>query len=192
SGSAFHRRHPSVDYIPSMSRPVSRLHTGTMSGHLKSWVNMTQHTQHEKGRSRPGHKRNKCSIINNLWQQKRPQLGIFSPNDQDVAGLPRGRNRRSRAEDTHDRGPGQSARYPARLTYLTNAGESIHAPVRAGMEDARAGAKPRLSHRDLRRRPRDPVPEGQSRRGLAATARDHGKAEAHGQRREDTNLQGAG
>src|SRR5882672_7765982 len=60
------------------------------------------------------------------------------------------------------------------------------------MEDARAGAKPRLSHRDLRRRPRDLVPERQSRRSLAATARDHEKAEAHGQRGENTNLQGAG
>ena len=48
------------------------------------------------------------------------------------------------------------------------------------------------SHRDLRRRSRDPVQEGQSRRGLATTARDHGQAEAHGQRGEDTNLQGAG
>jgi hypothetical protein len=36
------------------------------------------------------------------------------------------------------------------------------------------------------------LPEGQSRRGLATTARDHGQTEAHGQRGEDTNLQGAG
>src|SRR5208337_3078435 len=71
-----------------------------------------------------------------------------------------------RKEETHDRGPGPSARHSARLTDLTIAGESLHAPVRAGMEDARAGAKPRLSHRDLRRRSRDPVPEGQSRRAL--------------------------
>ncbi len=48
-------------------------------------------------------------------------------------------------------------RHPARLTHLTVAGESVHAPVRAGMEDAWAGAKPRHSHRDLRRRSRDPV-----------------------------------
>ena len=48
------------------------------------------------------------------------------------------------------------------------------------------------SHRHLRRRPRDPVPEGQRRRGAAATARDHGQAEADGERGEDTNLQGAG
>src|SRR5712664_646896 len=75
---------------------------------------------------------------------------------------------------------------------LTIAGESLHAPVRVGMEDARAGAKPRLSHRDLRRRPRDLVPERQSRRSLAATAQDHEQAEAHGQRGEDTNLQGPG
>ena len=34
--------------------------------------------------------------------------------------------------------------------------------------------------------------KGKSRRGLAATARDHGKAEAHGQRGEDTHLQGTG
>src|SRR5215475_2017887 len=60
------------------------------------------------------------------------------------------------------------------------------------MEDARAGAKPRHSHRDLCRRSRDPMQAGQSRRGLVATARDHGKAEADGQRGQDTNLQGAG
>ena len=46
-------------------------------------------------------------------------------------------------------GAGQPARHPARLTDLTPAGESVYAPVRAGMEDARAGAKPRLSHRDV-------------------------------------------
>ena len=65
-------------------------------------------------------------------------------------------------EETDDRGrktrtteaPGQPARHSAGFTHLTVAGEYIHAPVRAGMEDARAGAKPRLSHRDLRRRPR--------------------------------------
>src|SRR6202011_1571967 len=104
----------------------------------------------------------------------------------------RGRNRRTRKEDTHDRSPGQPAWHSARFTHLTTAGESVHAPVRVGMEDARAGAKPRLTYRDLCRRPRDPVPEGQSRRGVAATARDHGQAEAHGQRGEDTNLQGTG
>jgi hypothetical protein len=42
----------------------------------------------------------------------------------------------------------------------------------------RAGAKPRLTYRDLRRRSRDLVPERQSRRGIATTARDHGQAEA--------------
>ena len=35
-------------------------------------------------------------------------------------------------------------------------------------------------------------PFRQRRRGFATTARDHGQAEAHGQRGEDTNLQGAG
>src|SRR5215470_18843322 len=98
----------------------------------------------------------------------------------------------ARLVSTYDGGAGQPARHPARLTDLTTAGESVHAPVRAGMEDARAGAKPRLSHRDLRGRPRDPVPEGQSRRGSVADARTHGQAEADGQRGEDTNLQGAG
>ena len=48
------------------------------------------------------------------------------------------------------------------------------------------------SDRDLRGRSRDPVQEGQGRRGLAANARDHGQAEADGQRGEDTNLQGPG
>src|SRR6266702_4767633 len=51
--------------------------------------------------------------------------------------MPRGRNRRSRKEDAHDRGPGQPARH-------------------------------------------------------AATARDHEKAEAYGQRGDDANLQGPG
>src|SRR5580700_9185389 len=102
--------------------------------------------------------------------------------------MSRGRNRRSRTEDTYDRGTGQSTRHPARLTYLTVAGEPLHAPDRVGMEDARVGAKPRLSHRDLRRRPRDLVPKSQSRRSLASTARDHEKAEAHGQRGENTNF----
>src|SRR6266446_8721032 len=97
---------------------------------------------------------------------------INSEECSDVAGMLRGKNRRSRKDDTHDRGSGQAAWHTARFTHLTIAGESLHAPVRAGMEDARAGAKPRLSYRDLCRRPRDPVPEGQSRRGLATTARD--------------------
>ena len=52
--------------------------------------------------------------------------------------------------------------------------------------------EPWQSHRDLRRRSRDPVQEGQGRRGLATNARDHGQAEADGQRGEDTNLQGPG
>src|SRR5260370_7401535 len=51
--------------------------------------------------------------------------------------MPRGRNRRSRKEDTHDRSPGQPARHSARLTHLTVAGEYIHAPVRTGMVKGR-------------------------------------------------------
>lgn len=39
--------------------------------------------------------------------------------------------------------------HPARLTHLTTAGKPVHAPVCAGMEDAWARTKPRLSHRDL-------------------------------------------
>ena len=40
-------------------------------------------------------------------------------SDQDVAGLPRGRNRRSRTEDTHDRGARQAARHSAGLAPLS-------------------------------------------------------------------------
>ena len=40
-------------------------------------------------------------------------------SDQDVAGLPRGRDRRSGSEDAHDRGAGQAARHSAGLTHLT-------------------------------------------------------------------------
>src|SRR3977135_2339429 len=77
-------------------------------------------------------------------------------------------------EDTHDGSSGQTVRHSARFTHLTAAGKSVHAPVRVGMEEAWAGAKSRKSHRDLRRRSRDPVPEGQSRTSFAAPARDHG------------------
>jgi RNA-directed DNA polymerase len=66
-----------------------------------------------------------------------------------------------------------------------------HAPGCAGLEEARAAATSRHAHRDLCRRPGDPVPEGQRRRSVATTARDHGQAEAHGERGEDTHLQGA-
>ena len=60
------------------------------------------------------------------------------------------------------------------------------------MEATRVGAKPVQPDRDLRRRPRDPVPERQSRRGAVSTAQDHEQAEADGQRGEDTHLQSAG
>ena len=52
--------------------------------------------------------------------------------------------------------------------------------------------EPRHSPRHLCRRPCDPVQEGQRRSGAASTARDHGQAEADGERGQDTNLQGAG
>src|ERR1019366_9966318 len=42
-----------------------------------------------------------------------------------MAGLPRGRNRSTRTEDTHDGGPGSAARHSARLTPLTTAGQSL-------------------------------------------------------------------
>ncbi len=93
-------------------------------------------------------------------------------SDQDVAGMRRGGNRRSRSQDTHDRGQGSAARHSARVSHLTTAGQSVHAPVRAGVEEARAGEEPWHSDRDLRRRSRDPVQEGQGRRGLAPNARD--------------------
>src|SRR5208337_3556235 len=99
---------------------------------------------------------------------------LDAASDPDVAGLSRGRNRRSRTEDAHDRGARQAARHSARLAHLTLAGESLHAPVRARMEDVRARANPRHAARDLRRRPRDPVQKRQGRSGLAKAARDHG------------------
>jgi hypothetical protein len=74
-------------------------------------------------------------------------------------------------EETDDRGrnvrpkPGTIDAASRKAYHLTIAGESLHAPVCAGMDagmDARAGAKPRLSHRDLCRRFRNPVQAGQS------------------------------
>src|SRR5437762_4778004 len=58
-------------------------------------------------------------------------------SDQDVAGLSRRRNRRTRPEDTHDRGARQAARHSAGLTPLTTTGEYLHAPVCVGVEEAR-------------------------------------------------------
>ncbi|MGF6875106.1 hypothetical protein OKW35_004578 [Paraburkholderia sp. MM5477-R1] len=80
----------------------------------------------------------------------------------------------------------------SRFTHLTTAGKCVHAPVCVGMEEARTSAHSWQSNRDLRGRSGDPVQARQGRRGLTATARNHGQAEADGQRGEDTNLQGSG
>src|SRR6516162_418766 len=106
--------------------------------------------------------------------------------------MSRGRNRPTGPDQTHDRGPGQPARHPAGLTALTTAGESLHAPVCAGVEEARPRAKPRHSPRHLCRRSCNPVPTGQRGEGAGPSARDHGQAEADSERREDTDLQGSG
>src|SRR5271154_5939333 len=106
--------------------------------------------------------------------------------------MPRGRNRPTGPDDTHDRGPGYPARHPAGLTALTTAGESLHAPVCAGVEEARPRAKPRHSPRHLCGRSCDPVPKGQRGEGAAPPARDHGQAEADSERGEDTDLQSSG
>src|SRR3984893_5564037 len=92
--------------------------------------------------------------------------------------MSRGRNRPTRPDQTHDRGPGSPARPPAALTALTGAGESLHAPVCAGVEEARPRAKPRHSPRHLCGRSCDPMPKGQRGEGAAPPARDHGQAEA--------------
>jgi hypothetical protein len=49
------------------------------------------------------------------------------------------------------------------ITNLTAAGESLHAPVCAGLGEARTAAKPRQSDRDLCRRSRDPVLDQRNR-----------------------------
>jgi RNA-directed DNA polymerase len=46
-----------------------------------------------------------------------------------------------RPEETHDGGAGQPVRHSARVTHLTTAGKCLHAPVRAGVEEARTSAK---------------------------------------------------
>ncbi len=56
------------------------------------------------------------------------------------------------------------------------AGESLYAPVRVGMEEARARGKPRHAHRDLCGRSGDPVPAWQRRRGPDTHARNHGSS----------------
>src|SRR3972149_1984802 len=46
-------------------------------------------------------------------------------------------------------GQGRWTGHPAGFTTLTAAGKFVHAPVRAGVEEARVGAKPWQSHRHL-------------------------------------------
>jgi site-specific DNA recombinase len=57
-------------------------------------------------------------------------------------------------------GSNEDSLHHCRWGTLTLAGQSVHAPVCAGMEEARAGVQPRQSHRDLCGRPRDSVQEG--------------------------------
>jgi hypothetical protein len=70
---------------------------------------------------------------------------------QDVVGLPSGRNRRSRKEDTHDRGPGQPARHSARLTHLTASVPLIpkFAGCRKGLRTSEFGRLVAMSARRL-------------------------------------------
>ena len=68
------------------------------------------------------------------------------------------RGRKARTTEARDNRRGIPQGSP-----ITAAGEYLHAPVRAGMEEARAGAQPQQSYRDLRRRSRYPVQERQSR-----------------------------
>ena len=105
-------------------------------------------------------------------------------------------------EETDDRsrhrgGGTTEARYkrrgiPQGLPISHLAGEYLHALVHDWHGDVRVRRNPRLTARDLRRRPRDPVQKGQGRSGLATTAGDHGQAEAHGERGKDAHLQSAG
>ena len=77
-------------------------------------------------------------------------------------GMSRGRNRRSRPEETDDPSQGRAAWHSAGFSSLTLAGEPLHASAGVGVEEVRAGGKSRLAHRDLCGRPRDPLQEGQS------------------------------
>src|SRR6516165_10517182 len=89
--------------------------------------------------------------------------------------MPGRRNRRQRPPTADHRGPRQQPRHPAGFTHLTAAGEPLHAPVCAGVAEARSAATPGQSARGLCRRPRDPVPERQRRNGAALPTRDHGQ-----------------
>jgi RNA-directed DNA polymerase len=98
-------------------------------------------------------------------------------------------------EETDDRGRKTRSteskgnqRHPAGFSDLTLAGEYLYAPVRVGMEEARARGAPWQSDRDLCGRSRDPVQERQCRGGSAASACAHEQTEADGERGEDANL----
>ena len=86
-------------------------------------------------------------------------------------------------EAAYHGGERQPLWHPTGCSHLTSAGESVHAPVCAGMEAAGAGAEPWQSDRELYRRPGDLVQTRQGRGGPAENARDHGQVEAHGQQK---------
>ena len=121
-----------------------------------------------------------------ITPDRRSQASAAS--DQDVGlDCSRGRNRRSRTKDTHDRGARQAAgRHPAGLDPLAAAGQYLHAAVRAG--DGRCSGSSELLGARLVTYADDLVilcRRGKAEAALQKPARDHGQAEADGERGED-------
>ena len=113
---------------------------------------------------------------------------------KDVAGLSRGRNRRSRTEDTHDRGRETSGAASRRASPISPLLANIYMRrFVLGWKMFGLGAE-LLGTRLVtyaRRRPRDPVQKGQSRSGLYGQRLRHeimGKLEAHGELEEKTRI----
>ncbi|MCK7536734.1 MAG: hypothetical protein MZV63_40110 [Marinilabiliales bacterium] len=99
------------------------------------------------------------------------------------------RRPRTRQDHAPTEAKRSAARHPAGFTHLTTAGQSVHAPVRAGVEDSSGWRRAlRQPDRDLRRRPRDPAAgrAGPKRRWSRLRADSWLQAEADGQRGQDT------
>ena len=112
-------------------------------------------------------------------------------SDQDVAGMRRGGNRRTRKEDAHTEAKDQRRGIPqgspiSPLLANLYMRRFVLGWKKLGLEQS-LGTRIVTYADDL-----VILCKGQGRRGVDRHARDHGEAEADGQRGEDTNLQGTG
>src|SRR5207245_7425050 len=110
---------------------------------------------------------------------------------QDVARSSRRRNRRTGQQTSEYAQSGRRSRYSTRVSDQSLAQQSVHATVRAGVEETRAREALESVHRELCRRPRHLLSSWSG----ASPDRDAGddvEAETDGEREQDAGLLSAG